>query len=39
MKLPALNMPKHKGECPHMTMRKGQSSDQIYYFDREEITL
>lgn len=39
MKLPALNIPKHKGERPHVTMKKGQSSGQIHHFDREEIAL
>lgn len=39
MKSPALNITKHKGECPHVSMRKGQISDQIYHFDKEEIAL
>lgn len=39
MNLPALNIPKHKGECPPVTVRTGHISDQIYYFSREEIPL
>lgn len=36
MKLPALA---GRGECPHVSMRKGQISDQIYHVDKEESGL
>lgn len=39
MKLPESNLARREGECPGVTVTKAQSSDQVYHFDREEITL
>lgn len=39
MKLPALAITKHRGECPHVSMTKGHISDQIYHVEKEEIAL